>query len=190
MRRHRVGSTRSGSPWHPAVGFPSARRRLYLPDATVEARYALLDGSVTPDGVVVARDDQLGTTLWRLTGPLSTRSTVTGLYADGNWSGPAVTWRLLRCRPGTLTAVVYSDPSLFTEPQVVTAHAAGRTASVRLEPDEHASLPIRVEPAKDGVCRARFTVSPTAVPAEVIAGSTDERELGVHFGAFAYEPDA
>jgi hypothetical protein len=176
----------------PGGGFPVERAGVfYLPnDATVEARYALLDGSVTPDGVVVARDDQLGTTLWRLTGPLSTRSMVTGLYADGNWSGPAVTWRLLRCRPGTLTAVVYSDPTLFTEPQVVTAHAAGRTASVRLEPDEHASLPIRVEPAKDGVCRARFTVSPTAVPAEVIAGSTDERELGVHFGAFAYEPDA
>ena len=54
----------------------------------VEARYALLDGSVTPDGVVVARDDQLGTALWRLTGPLSSRSTVTGFYADGNWSGP------------------------------------------------------------------------------------------------------
>ena len=29
-----------------------------------------LDGSVIPDGVVVARDDGLGTTLWRLSGPL------------------------------------------------------------------------------------------------------------------------
>ncbi len=175
----------------PGGGFPVERAGVfYLPDdAVVDARYALLDGSVTPDGVVLARDVQLGTTLWRLTGPLSTRSTVTGLYADGNWSGPTATWRLLRCRAGTLTAFIYSDPSLFTGPQVVTAHAGHRTASVRLRPDEHASLPIRVEPASDGVCRARFTVSPTAVPADVIPGSTDERALGVHFGAFAYEPD-
>lgn len=155
----------------------------------VEARYALLDGSVTPDGVVVARDDQLGTALWRLTGPLSSRSSVSGLYADGNWSGPIATWRLLRCRPGTLTVVLYSDPTLFTAPQIVTARTTGATASVRLEPDEHATLPIRVTPARDGTCTVRFAVSPTAVPADVIPGSTDERALGVHFGAFAYEPD-
>jgi hypothetical protein len=114
---------------------------------------------------------------------------VTGLYADGNWSGPRVTWRLLRCRPGTLTTVLYSDPTLFTAPQTVTARTEGATASVRLEPDEHATLPIRVTPAKDATCTVRFTVSPTAVPADVIPGSIDERTLGVHFGAFAYEPD-
>ena len=51
-------------------------------DGVVDAPYALLDGSITPDGVVVARDEELGTTLWRLTGPLSSRTTVTGIY-DG-----------------------------------------------------------------------------------------------------------
>ena len=83
-------------------------------DGVVVAPYALLDGSITPDGVVVARDEELGTTLWRLTGPLSSRTTVTGIYDDGSWSGRTATWQLLRCRPGTLTTAVHSDPSLFT----------------------------------------------------------------------------
>jgi hypothetical protein len=161
-------------------------------DAAVVAPYALLDGSVTPDGEVVVRDATLGTTLWRLTGPLSSRSTVTGLYADGNWSGPEVTWRLLRCRPGTLTAALHSDPSWgsFLAVQTVTATSAGRQASVRFRPEDRATLPIRVSPRADGTCVATFTVSPTAVPADEIPGSTDERELGTHFDAFAYEPDA
>jgi dolichyl-phosphate-mannose-protein mannosyltransferase len=155
---------------------------------TVDVRYALLDGSVTPDGVVVARDDQLGTTLWRLTGPLSSRATVKGLYADGNWSGPTATWTLLRCRPGTLTAAVHSDPSLFTSPQTVVAVSSSDTASVRFRPDEHATVRVRVRPRADGTCTVRFRVAPTAVPADVIPGSTDTRRLGVHFDAFAYEP--
>jgi positive regulator of sigma E activity len=175
-----------------ANGFPVSRGGVfYLPnDATVDAPYALLDGSVTPDGVVVARDRDLGTTLWRLTGPLSSRASVSGLYADGNWSGPVVTWTLLRCRPGTLTAAVHSDASLFRRSQRVSAVAAGERASIRFRPDDRATLRIRVSPGEDGRCSARFTVAPTAVPAEVLPGSTDDRRLGVHFDALAYEPDA
>ena len=154
----------------------------------VTAPFALLDGSITPDGVVVARDEQLGTTLWRLTGPLSSRTTVTGLYADGNWSGRTASWRLLRCRPGTLTTAVHSDPSLFKTPQTVVAVSGNRRASVRFSPDARASLSIRVSPDEQGTCVVRFVVTPTASPAEVLPGSTDDRVLGVHFDAFAYEP--
>ena len=42
--------------------------------------------------------------------------------------------------------------------------------------------------AKREICSARFVVSPTAVPSQVIPGSTDARVLGVHFNAFAFEP--
>jgi hypothetical protein len=157
---------------------------------TIRVPYALLDGSVTPDGSVVARDDELGTTVWRLTGPLSSRATVTGLYADGNWSGPVATWRLLRCQPGSVTVAAHSDPSLFTAPQTVTATSGGRIASVRFHPDDHVALPIRVAPGADGSCVVRVTVTPTAVPVHVIPCSTDTRELGVHVDAFAYRPAA
>ena len=148
----------------------------------------LLDGSITPDGVVVARDDQLGTTLWRLTGPLSSRATIAGLYADANWSGRTATWQLLRCRPGTLTTAVHSDPGLFKTPQTVVAISGNRRAAVRFTPDARASLTIPVSPNERGTCIVRFVVTPTANPAEVVPGSTDDRVLGVHFDAFAYEP--
>lgn len=165
--------------------------------AVIRAPYALLDGSVTPDGEVVARDELLGTTLWRLQGPLSSTTKVTGLYPNDTWSGPEVTWTRLRCAPGELAVSLRSDPSLFTEPQRVTATtvAAGAdttglgAVAVTLQPDGRATLPIRVAPGRDATCTVRFTVDPTAVPAEVIPGSDDDRVLGAHFDAFAYTPD-
>lgn len=162
----------------------------------IRAPYALLDGSVTPDGEVVARDEQLGTTLWRLDGPLASTTRVTGLYPDDTWSGPEVTWTRRRCEPGTLTVSLRSDPSLFGEAQRVSATTASggpaatgrRVAWTRLEPGGRATLPIAVAPDRDGECVVTFTVEPTAVPAEVIPGSGDERVLGAHFDAFAYTP--
>ena len=180
------------------VGVPKSRAgregTFFLPsDTVVNAPYALLDGSVTPDGVVVARDKGTGMTLWRLTGPLSSRETVTGLYAD-TWSGPAVRWRLVRCKSGTLTVTVHSDPSLLDRAQSVSVRdgaGAQRTVSDRrvlIPPTgERTSFALGVVPS-NGVCAARFTVDPTANPSKVIPGSTDDRELGLHFDAFAYEP--
>jgi hypothetical protein len=49
-------------------------------------------------------------------------------------------------------------------------------------------LRVEVTPEATGICRVAYTVTPTAVPAEVIPGNTDERELGTHFEAFVFEP--
>jgi hypothetical protein len=58
---------------------------------------------------------------------------------------------------------------------------------VELPPDEVATL--RVPLVREGDrCVVRFTVSPTAVPEDVLEGSVDDRELGVHFNAFVLEP--
>jgi hypothetical protein len=164
----------------------------FLPnDAHVVAPYALLDGSVTPDGVVVARDEGTGMSLWRLTGPLSSRETVKGLYAD-TWSGPRVRWRLVRCKSGTLTVTVHSDPSLFRRGQALRART--RTAEGYTETSigvastgDRVMLRTPVTP-RSGECSVELTVAPTAVPSKVLRGSTDDRELGLHFDAFAYEP--
>ena len=103
----------------------------------IEAPYALLDGSVIPDGVVVERDETVGTALWRLTGPLSSREEITGIYPD-TWSGPRVRWSLLRCEGGRITATVHSDPSLFTQAQRLRASnrvdGAGVDAIARVPP--------------------------------------------------------
>ena len=47
-----------------------------------------------------------------------------------------------------------------------------------------------MRPGPDESCVVRFTVTPTAVPADVVPGASDDRELGLHFDAFAYEADA
>jgi hypothetical protein len=193
-RLGRVYYTRQPTPG--GIGDTPVRRRddgvFVTPDGRpVEAPFALLDGSVIADGDVVAHNETVGTALWRLTGPLSSREEITGLYAD-TWSGPRVRWRLVRCEGGRLTTTVHSDPSLFSRPQRLTAEArraGGGSFSWTIVPPtgRRAGIATRVAP-EDGTCTVDFTVSPTARPSEVIPGSTDDRELGLHFDAFLWEP--
>jgi hypothetical protein len=183
----------TGQPTPGGIGeIPVTRRRdgVYV-DAggrVVRVPYGLLDGSVIPDGGLVDRNETVGTALWRLTGPLSSRAQITGLYPD-TWSGPRVRWRLQRCEGGTLTVTVHSDPSLFTESQTlrIAAGAFARGTSSVPPTGEPASAAIPARP-HDGVCTVTFEISPTANPSEVIPGSTDDRELGLHFDAFLWEP--
>jgi hypothetical protein len=76
---------------------------------------------------------------------------------------------------------------LFSDPQTITASVAGRVVErVRLNPTGNEYLTVPLE-SEDGSCRVVFEISPTAVPAEVTDGaSEDQRELGVHFFDFAY----
>jgi hypothetical protein len=151
------------------------------------AEYLLADGSITPDGEVVARDPDLGTTLWRIGGEVVSTTSITGLYANDTWSGETVTWTRRRCRGGELAVSLSSDPSLFDAPQTVSAIARDEVARVQLEANEQATIVVPL-PADAETCVVRFRVSPTAVPAEVNADSVDGRELGAHFNGFDYRP--
>jgi hypothetical protein len=157
----------------------------------VRVPYLLADGAFTPDGKELARDDALGTTIWRVDGRLLSTTKVEGLYPNDSWSGAELTWTKRRCRGGTLAVSLSSDPSLFAEPQTVRATSGGRRSTaiklVRFDPEATAVLRIPVRPSSD-TCVVRFTISPTAVPAKVIPGNTDDRVLGVHFNAFDYAP--
>jgi hypothetical protein len=158
----------------------------------IRARYALLDQSVVPDGRVIARDGKLGTTLWRLSGPLSQTTSVAGIYPGDTWSGPVVTWTRLRCRPGTLRVDLHSDPNLHRVRQVVratTRDATGvRSESVAFEPTAAVTLTIRVAPTADGTCAVRIVPRPTAIPSRVDPASQDDRVLGVHVDVLSYTP--
>ena len=145
----------------------------------VRSEYALTDGSVALDGEPIARDERLGLTLYRTDGPLISTTSVTGVYND-QWSGPEVTYRRVRCEGGSLSVALDSDPGLFRRPQTVNASSWDQSVIVRLQPSESVRLSVPLT-SLDGVCTARFTVSPTAVP-----GNGDDRELGVHFRAFEY----
>ena len=160
-----------------------------LEDGTpLDVEYLLTDGSVTPDGEVVARDEPLGTTLWRIDGEVVSTTAVTGLYPNDTWSGETVTWTRRRCRGGELSVLLSSDPSLFPAPQTVTATVGGREVSRRrLVPNQQTTLLVPL--ASDAeTCEVVFRVNPTAVPSDVLPGSTDARVLGAHFNAFVYEP--
>ena len=153
----------------------------------VQPRFLLVDGSFTPAGRVVARDEEQELTLYELDGPLRSAASVTGLYPSDTWSGPEVTYTRRDCRGGILHVHLRSDPSLFTEPQTVVATVEGREAGrVTFEPSEEVDLAVPLTP-REGTCVVEFSVSPTGVPAELTLGSNpDTRVLGVHFDRFDY----
>jgi hypothetical protein len=146
--------------------------------STVEAAWVLTDGSVAVDGEPVKHDSLRGLTLYRVHGPVISTTSVDGVYND-QWSGPEVTYRRVRCRGGTLTVTLESDPSLFDAPQRVSAESGGERVSVDVDPHQTKRLAVRLVP-EDGVCTARFTIAPTKTP------PADGRELGTHFRAFDY----
>ena len=185
---------------HPTPGgLPETRVRIdprtglvTLPDGKpVRDRYLLADSSFEPDGTPIARDKGWGVTLWRVNPPLLTPVRIRGLYPSDTWSGRRVTYLRRRCEPGRLSVSLSSDPSLFLEPQTVVARSNGATVGrVLLDPRGAAVLSVPVSPARGTKeCRVTYTVTPTAVPAEVTAGENpDPRELGAHFNRFVYRP--
>ncbi len=153
----------------------------------VRVEYVLTDGSITPDGTLVARDQLLGTALWKVGGQLVSTTSVVGLYPNDTWSSPAVTWTRRRCRGGDLVVTLSSDPTLFPNmrQRVVAVSTGGRdvrTAAVSFGSDELTTLRV---PMSRGArtCVVRFRVTPTASP-----GNADPRRLGAHFNAFDYQP--
>jgi 4-amino-4-deoxy-L-arabinose transferase-like glycosyltransferase len=152
--------------------------------ARIAAEYVLTEDVLVPEGAVVARDPGIGITLWEVNEPLvATTTEIEGLYPNDTWSGREVTWTRERCRGGTLTVTLSSDPNLFDEPQVVTAYVGGDIVGrVEVPPDGDAELSVAAVP-EDGTCRVTFRVARTKVP-----GGGDDRELGAHFMTFGYRP--
>ena len=109
------------------------RRRCSAP-----APYLLTDGSVDPNAVPVARDPQLGMTVWKVDGPLVLAKTKkVGLYPGDSWSGPVVTWRREHCRGGSLTVTLTGDARLLPDGSTVTASSGQR---IRVIPNTVATL--------------------------------------------------
>ena len=166
------------------------RTGLYRDDRgrRVRSEWALTDGSLNLDGSAVAVDRDRDVALYRVDGPLRRTHLVTGLF-DDTWSSGEVRVVRYACRGGTVTAEVESDANLFLAPQLVIARANGRVVVRRfLPPGETRLLTVPLRRGRGGNCTVNFTVSPTAVPAEVLVGSEDTRELGVHFRRFDVRP--
>jgi hypothetical protein len=165
--------------------------RVTLPDGSpVRDRFLLADSSFEPDGQLLGQDLGWRVRLWRVNAPLVAAVRVTGLYPNDTWSGRQVTYLRRRCKPGRLSVDLSSDDKLFLRPQTVVATSNGSVVGrVRLHGNRHVVLTVPVEPVPGtSECRVVYTVSPTAVPSEVVEGSTDHRELGAHFNLFLYRP--
>ena len=171
---------------HPRTG------RVTLSDgAPVRDRFLIADSSFEPDGEALARDKGWGVTLWRVNVPLVYAVRIDGLYPSDTWSGKTVTYVRRRCVPGRLSVSLSSDSSLFLEPQTVVARSNGAVVGrVRLRDEGRTVLNVPVSPLRGtNHCRVVYTVTPTAVPAEVFGdANTDPRELGAHFNRFVYKP--
>jgi hypothetical protein len=154
----------------------------------VRAEYALTDESVPLAGLPLARDELKGTTLLRTPGVLRATQVVSGLYPGDTWSTPTAEYTRLRCRGGRVAVDVLGDGQLFPQGQTLSARRAGRLivrARVQASVPTTITVPLRRGP--DGKCNVAFTISPTAVPARVLPGSTDTRVLGTHFMRFRYQ---
>ena len=164
--------------------------RLRSPDGeVVRAEYVLADGSVEVAGTPVARDERIGVQVLRVGGPVVLLTRIRGLYPNDTWSGRTVGYERVDCTGGRLSVLLQSDPSLFRRDQVVVARARGDTVGRAVVPpagETRLTVPLRPDP--DGRCRVHFEVASTAVPARIVPGSTDDRELGVHFSSFGFRP--
>ena len=158
----------------------------------MRTQYALTSDGADLAGRVIGRDPRIGMYLVRVNGPVIVIKTdVHGLYSDpgDTWSGKKVTYARSSCTGGRLSVLLQSDASLYHQDQIVTATVAGRRAgAVRVPPDRLARLAVGLVPGPGRVCRVRFDVAKTLVPADVVPGSTDSRPLGVHFLRFDYLP--
>jgi hypothetical protein len=150
--------------------------------ANVPVQYTVSEPMVRVAGDVLRRTGRRGLVLVGTDQPFHLLSRVTGIYRD-RWSGERATYTRYRCRGGTVTGVFASDSNLFKRSQTVTA--AGR--HVTFAPSD-ATHPLRVplHRSANGTCSVTFAVSPTAVPADVLPRSSDERVLGVRFTVFRY----
>jgi dolichyl-phosphate-mannose-protein mannosyltransferase len=174
-----------GAPPDPLPTTVAVRRRggvLTADGRVVRARYVLADGTADLKGSLVARDGDLGVSLFRVDGPIVLLSQVHGLYPNDTWSGREVTYRRYDCPGGRLSVLLGSDASLYKQPQTVVAYGDGRMlGEARITPTGRPRLTVPMHPDARGVCTVRFEVGRTKVP-----GGVDTRALGAHFLAFDY----
>jgi hypothetical protein len=153
----------------------------------VRAEYVLADDFVPLAGRPIARDRPKSTVLLRTSGPLRATQIVSGLYTGDTWSGRRVTYERLRCRGGSVAMELVTDGQLFPDGQRVIARRDGRVVDLtRVDPSTPTTFTVPLARGADGRCTVVLTVTPTAVPAEVLPGSTDVRRLGVHCQRFTY----
>ena len=152
----------------------------------IDVPYAVADESSHIAGTPLARDSRIGLVLLATHGVLRLAYATTGIYPGDVWSGSSVSFTRFRCTGGSVRVLLGSDGTLFKRAQTVKGVSGAHRASVTFAPSTTPTLRLLMTGRPDGTCRARFTVSPTAVPAAIESLSNDTRVLGARFLAFRY----
>jgi hypothetical protein len=143
--------------------------------AAVHAEYGISDTTADLAGTRIGSAGAL--VLVRLPGELRLKSYVQGLYPFSTWSGRHVTYRRYRCRGGSVTVTMTSDPTLFHSPKSVSVRSENRVLTISVPPARPVSTRLPLVPRK-GICRLDFTV-----PSRLLSlppGSA-QRPFGLHF---------
>jgi hypothetical protein len=133
-------------------------------------------------GSIQAADSPHGILLLGNGKPAALRVTSRTKGIDGDfWSRARATYTDFRCGSKIFDSVdLSSDPKLFKRPQTVVGSLNGRPFGRRVVVPGARPIQWRLpQLAQPGICRYAFSVSPTAVPAQVVKGSEDTRRLGV-----------
>ncbi|MEI6690050.1 MAG: hypothetical protein WCN97_11935, partial [Thermoleophilia bacterium] len=159
------------------------------PGFQIDTDFVLVDSSTTVIGSVVASDPGTGMSVVQVEKPLRLQSSTTGVYLDG-WTGPQATYTRFACTGGMLTVTASLDGVLQTAPVTIAVASGPRQdPPITVDPSGVPStISTRLVPV-DGQCQVTYTITPTAIPAEVV-GSTDTRALGVIMRNFTYSPSS
>jgi hypothetical protein len=153
----------------------------------VSAQYVLTDTSQFLAGKQVAVDNGAGMKLYRVDGKVRVIGSMSGIYPDG-WSGPTAGFTASDCPGGRLSMRLTGDPDLVPKPQTIIARSGDRVVGKIVVQPRHFHVPFSVPlTSSRDVCSVQFTISPTAVPAEVF-NRPDNRQLGIRMEDVRYEP--
>ena len=156
---------------------------------TISQPYVLTHTGNELVGAVVARDPAKGMVLYRVQQPARSTESIVGLYPEpvSPWSNGHPVWTRYQCTGGTLRVTVSSDRNLFAG--TIQTLAVSGTTPARSIPvprtTDHRVLRFPLHP-RGGVCRVAFTITPTRAPASWEKGSSDTRQLGLHFDRVRY----
>jgi hypothetical protein len=166
---------------------PRSGRLVAADGAALTAPYVLVNEALVPRGTEVARDRNIGMSVYRVRRPLELAAMIGGIYPD-RWSGSNVTYTRYGCSGGTVTARLLSDRVVHPDPMTIIATSGTKqTGRLVVRPGLSSHLLKARAISHDGVCSISYAV-PTVVPSQTVPGNTDTRALGIRFLSFAYSP--
>jgi len=183
---YNVNGPPDGLPQETIVVDPGDASLHHADGRPLQAKYVLVDRSMTIAGRPLASDPGTGMTLYRVDNPVRLAGATSGIYPD-HWSGPSVQYTRYPCRSGLLVVTLAGYRPLQRRPITVVAESSTHTlARIVVPAGAKRKVVVPLAPSSRR-CVVNFSISPTTVPAKIL-GNKDTRELGIRFLRLDYRP--